>query len=175
MLSPARTDFFVKYFAGKYNYFWWLNIKNNLKMGNNKKPDVPTAVVKNTIPEMLLGVTLTDRWGIGVVFTTDNQQKTYLQVQPILQVLESNTNNVIGEFRTVASYLIDINNIDDGFYKMAHSFILSAISEFDGKLKENKSFLTMYKTYAAIPSFENNKEAIRKAYVLAGFGRPSNN
>lgn len=138
------------------------------------KPDVPTEIAKNTLPYHLIGKSFFKRFGISPGFLVVKKQ-LYFQPHIFFQCVDTNSEKVLAEFRTVTTFKCDKIFEKLGFYELNYSFIEAAIKDFDREFKKLKSTLTVNERYSPYPSFEECKLAIRKSYMLAGFRLPSNN
>lgn len=127
-----------------------------------------TEIIKDTLPPLYLGVTLTDRFGVGPTFFKEGKEH-YFQAKVFYQIFKHATGELLFEFRTVRDFLLNKSIDNDGFYELVNSFISTAIGEFNGKFKAHSSDMIIGKSYTPHPTFEQNKEAIRKAYMLAQF------
>lgn len=127
------------------------------------QPHEFTVVVKNNIPEVLLGVSMTDSFGfIPVFIQTDSHLK--IQWQTFYNMLEFKSLNKLFEYRTAANFQINLTIEDPDFFDLLYGHLLSAINGFNWHFERNKSFLTMGKTFSPIPSIVQIEAPVRLAY-----------
>ena len=130
-----------------------------------------SIIVIDTIPKAIIyGVQFADRFGINPGFTKHlDTNEQYYQAQIFFQLLQYGTNKVLYEFRTVSNYRHEGSPEDNLFLDKAHAFTLSAIAGFNGHLNKHASPFILTRNYTPIPPIEQNKEAIRKGFVIYQF------
>jgi len=139
-----------------------------------------TGIVSSTIPnELILGVTMgitfINEYAIQPTFFKNHGVIEFQAAVKIYFVNKANSKRQF-EFITATDFEIDKTIDDEGFYDLTHSNILTAISDFNRQIKETENMFLTGKSYTGNPSFEDNKEAVRKAWTLYQFNaRTSNN
>ena len=138
----------------------------------NQQPQEFTVVVKNNIPETLFGVSMADLFGFAPTFIKDGDNLK-IQWQAFYYILESKSLNKLFEYRTASNFQIYKRIEDNDFLQVLHTHLLAAIVGFNWHFERNKSFLTMGKSYAPVPTIEQIEEPVRQAYFALNI--PSDN
>lgn len=131
-------------------------------------------IVKNTIPKHFFGVSVKYKYGLGFTFM-EYEKKQVLQAQGILRVLNFDSDELVGEFRTVTNVYLAGDPQDTGFNEKCLFITLAAVRDFNRELKLNDSDLTVNRSYANTVSIESIKEPITQAYLsfIVGLNRPA--
>ena len=123
-----------------------------------------TVVVKNNVPDRLLGVKMADLFGFTPVFISD-QNGLKIQWQFYYCILEADSLNKLFEYRTASNFIISQRVGDEHFFEVIHEHLLSGLQGFNWHFERNKSYLTMGKSFSPVPDIEQIKKPVIDAWL----------
>jgi len=123
-----------------------------------------TVVVKNNVPDRLLGVKMADLFGFTPVFISD-QNGLKIQWQFYYCILEADSLNKLFEYRTASNFIISQRIGDEHFFEVIHDHLLTGLQGFNWHFERNKSYLTMGKSFSPVPDIEQIKKPVIDAWL----------
>jgi len=130
----------------------------------SQEPYEFTVVVKNNVPDRLLGVKMADLFGFMPLFFSDHNGLK-IQWQFYYYILEADSLNKLFEYRTASNFIISQRIGDDRFFDVLYDHLLSGIEGFNWHFERNKSYLTMGKSFSPVPDMDQIKKPVIAAWT----------